>query len=595
MRYEGRNTSFVFFKNTPFTDIENTIHFSSNDERDSFFLKESHYTSMKYEGGYFNFIRDRSTISLKIRYEDIQGYNYCTFLRDGDNTRYYAQVVSYKYDNENTTTCYLLIDGIMTFLQGDFITDLNINNVLVDRQHLSKSNYKNYELNIRSNDDMLKTSTLEYVRSEFFSFSKLSVVFQCSVDLSAKFGTESDPKMKTSKGGIFDKIASPVDIYCISYTDFLPFMGKMNKYPWITQNFQKILLIPTSVFDDDVLETVDMSDNIKYDKLKKFKNNKFSKSFDLSSISKTSSEIFELFNIDEGKSYLLRSGYCNIEMYDYAGQQVAIEVEFLPDGELKFTGMNSIGYHNELAVYPDKLKSRDEKGSTGTADLNVQGTSLNNALHITTFDDVPILIDNYRLSLANNAHQRQLAESKQLSSRVDNVLTGSSGNGMKGRLMDAASLISNVSFSAFGTLGNFFGQASSEYEFYRQQKAEFQDKAISSPSVTAQSSTNSFQIANNIFGVWVRYSRINDTDLRFVDRYHGLFGFHFGYNMKPDRIDSMSRVNFLKFSGNWYIPDCDPNIFAMIKAQLENGVKFWHNKGEARPFQRDVFDNERVN
>ena len=88
-----KKTEFRFFKNTPLIDFQNTIHFSSNSERDSFFLNGNHYPELSVKGLDFNFIRDRSQLVLNVSYNDIQGVNYCTFKSDFESTRYYAYVI----------------------------------------------------------------------------------------------------------------------------------------------------------------------------------------------------------------------------------------------------------------------------------------------------------------------------------------------------------------------------------------------------------------------------------------------------------------------------------------------------------------------
>ena len=57
-------TEFTFFKNTPLTNFQNTIHFNSNSERDNHFLNGGHYPTLTSQSDrVFNFIRDRSEVS----------------------------------------------------------------------------------------------------------------------------------------------------------------------------------------------------------------------------------------------------------------------------------------------------------------------------------------------------------------------------------------------------------------------------------------------------------------------------------------------------------------------------------------------------
>src|SRR5699024_4069138 len=117
-------TQFTFFKNTPLIEFQNTIHFSSNTERDNFFLKGNHYETLNLTSNRFNWIRDMSSVVLDVSYNDMRVVNYCTFKSDFEDVRYYAYVVEYEYVNTNATRVNLLIDGIMTFKQGNVLETL---------------------------------------------------------------------------------------------------------------------------------------------------------------------------------------------------------------------------------------------------------------------------------------------------------------------------------------------------------------------------------------------------------------------------------------------------------------------------------------
>src|SRR5690625_3793551 len=205
-----KQTQFRFFKNTPLIDFQNTIHFSSNQERDHFFLEGGHYPELHVQDQDFNFIRDRSSIVLPVSYEQMRGVNYCTFKSDFEGTRYYAYVISYQYLNDNAVRVDLLIDGIMTYTQGNVLEQLP--NLSIQRQHLTKSKYNSSIWELKNNDDILKTHTKSYFHTDRVLFNDLLVVITASVDLQSDFGDVDDPKIKTSAGRKFDKITSPLNL-----------------------------------------------------------------------------------------------------------------------------------------------------------------------------------------------------------------------------------------------------------------------------------------------------------------------------------------------------------------------------------------------
>lgn len=583
-------TEFTFFRNTPLTDLENTIHFKSNAERDHYFLSGGHFSKVSYDTGYiFNFVRDRSTVRMPCDYYETQGINYVTWKSNSlkDDRRYYAFVVNIKYVSNGVSEFELIIDGIMTYCQGDF-TALIPQQVMIDRQHLPKDEYDRQIMRLRTNSDMLQTKSLEYVHTDWQVFKDLAVLFQCSVDLDSDFGTADNPKLTTSKGTVYDKIASPVDLYYCTYADWQATISKLGPYPWISQNISKIVLVPEDmVSQNNMVPVKTKTKNLDLSKFKRMKNDSKHLTKQMGDLKRLMPAIYDVFHLDKDKEkHLMRSGYCNIELKTFNGQTVPIQPEFLTESlGIDINAFIVTGFDNEIRVHPLKYKTESETGSQHEDFPKLDGTALETSVSYNNFDSVPILVDNYKLSLANNAHQRELTNSQQLTNRLSNVFTGSSDNGIQGRIMDAVSLLSNANPTAL------MGGITSEYEYYRQQKAQFADMAISSPGVSSMTNTNSFMIANDIFGFAVRYSRIADSDMEVIKRYHQLFGYEQNKLDRLESIETMKVVNFCKFSGNWFLPNTDTNIFKLIKAQLSQGVKFWHNDGSDNPMAQNVGNN----
>lgn len=574
-------TDFVFFKNTPLIDFQNTIHFNSNSERDQHFLNGGHYPTIKFGGVRFNFIRDRSTIRINVKYEDMLGVNYCTFKSDFEDIRYYAYVIEYKYINENTIEVHLLIDGIMTFTQGSVLERLP--NLDIQRQHLSKSNYDKNIWELKNNDDILKTNTKHYFKTEKVIFRELIVLISSSVNLKDDFGDQDNPNMKTSNGKTFDRITSPLNLYACDLNDFNRLMKSLEAYPWISQNIKSMSLIPKVFMEDNLKKvTFDSNDSLSHVDylytISGIKTNKTEILADLIPVSYTPDKLMELFGLDKVEDrHLLRNEYTTTELYNYSGGALLVD-----NGQLNLdTGLSYMvdivtGYHNEMKLYIDRY--RVEKGVQ-------EGSYLNDSLTFDTFDDMPMLIDTFGLSMAKTANQRQLTESKLLTNQVSS-LTDSSAN-LKDRFMNAASLASNLSPS------NLFGKFTDEYDYYRQQKAEHADMALETPSISEQTTGNSFNIANDNFGIHIKYSKPTQSELDKIKKYYKLFGYQ--VNDKSsflDPVNSMSICNYLQFRGSWYIRDIDVSINEMMKAQFENGVRFWHANGSPNPMTQNSLNNK---
>lgn len=580
-----KTTEFLFFYDTPFTDYQNTVHFSSNSERDNYFLNGNHFNSISYRNQPFNFIRDRSQVKLYMKWEKAQGINYCTFLSDFENRRYYAFVNAIEFLNDEVIQMTLVIDTIMTYTQGRVLENLNSVNVL--RQHLSRSTY-NYMLPaLRNNDDILKASNKYYVANFLEQFGGNYVLFQSSADLSKDFGSKKEPNLDSSKGATYDNITSPVNLYVMTYSDFNTFMDKMSKFPWITQNFQKIQLIPEKFIDSADLVSVSTKEDITG--LKTLKNGATSNQWGLGNLTVSFSRLQEFLGVSQPElRHLVRNEYMTVELYSWNGDALLIDAgKIKTDTGLKFNTRSIIGYHNEVRVYPLDYNSGDVEQpikATNGQTLIDTGSFLNTAMTFDSFAEVPILIDNGILGQSQQANRVKNAESKLITNRAQNIATGSDP---KSKFYDSASIISNISPT------QLFSKFNDEYDFYKDQQAEYKDLALQPPTTTSSEMGNAFQIANGINGLTMKIGVPSPSDVETIAKYYYMFGFEINdpYS-RIDPIDSMTVCNYLRISGTYTIPGIDATLIDQMKALLEGGVRFWHNDGSNNPMQQNIQANK---
>lgn len=568
-------TDFTFYKNTPFTNFSNTVLFKDNTERDKYF--SSNFGKVTFSGVRFNFIRDRGTIRISTPYHHIAGVNYCKFNSDFEpNQTYYAYVMDYKYINDNTTEISLLIDGIMTFCQGNTIA--RFNNLSVTRKHLDRYEYENRLTELKNNDDVIKTHTKRYTNTEKLLFKELDVLMQVSCSLEVDFGKVDDPKIETSEGITFDKITSPVNLYTVKRSQFNKLMAKLSKFPWITQNIRSVSLVPSILLENKTVKATPKS--FTFDHLYTLRDNATTalNSFDTSllKISKSINQMYKTFNLDPKEDkHLLRNEYTTSEVYTFNGDQLFIDNGQLSDKYgLFFRTSYIMGYHNEVAIYIENYKSVDGE----------EGSFLNDAIFISNFDDVPIMIDNYNLSMSKSANQRKLTESKLVSNRISNI--ADSGADPKDRFMDGASLVTNLSPL------NFFGKFVDEHDFYKQQQAEQKDMALDTNTVTGQSNNNSLAIARDFFGLTVKHAQPSKKEWEKIKTYYKMFGFL--VNDENSRVDprTMTICDYVQFSGDFMIDGIDIALNEMMKAQFENGVRFWHYNNLMEPMNQNILDNK---
>lgn len=593
-------TKFQFFKNTPFTDLMNTTNFETTTIRDQHFEYPGNYQIIDFEVD-FNFIRDKSFIRVPMQqfgymYTDFDGVNYCRFLHGFDNKLYYAFVMDdMNYVNDNCLEVNILIDPFMTECQGSVLED-NAKNVTIERQHLPKSVYKEYLQYLRTNSDLLEVNSGHYVYQNATLFREFHVIFTCSYDLSVSFQDADEiPNIETSAGQIFDNIISPLNLYVMTRDDFTSMMDKLRPYPWVSENIKTCIIFPTKFLKEEDLQDVTTAENIIG--LKRFKRGATSDrdDFDPSNINLTWDKLYQIHELDsEQDAHLLRTGYTTIEFYTYDGQQVSFDPAFLPNSDLPTSNLaveigykSCIGYHNELVFYCEDYKTdvTKEPDTNTDGETLYRGMFLNNAVIINSFDETPVLVDNGLNSLAKQANQRALAESKTISNRINTVLDPNAS--LQDRFFNAASALS-------GGLkpSNIIGKFSDEYEFYRQQKAEIADSALQVPTITSQSNNSSFSIANNLFGLTIKVSTLNNVEWKRVKKYYKSFGYEINEdlsNLQP--TDTMNVCNYVKFSGQWNIPNVNNSVMELLRLQCENGLRIYHGGLTYTGMEKDINDN----
>ena len=575
-------TKFILFRNTPFIDFQNTVHFSSNEERDNFFLNSGFYPTYELDfDKAYNYIRSKLEVDVQVPYKDLLGYNYGMFESDFEpGKEYYFYLINYEYVNDRNSKLHLLVDPIMTYTQGNVLNELT--NLDIEREHLTTDNYEKNLRYLKNNDDVLKTYSKRYIKTVSQTFTDFDVIFQCKSDLTADFGTARDPNMKVSKGITYDKIISPLNLYEVSKDDFTNMMKTLQDYPWIAQNITQILLIPADFIDKGSIEKVDLwSDKDKKVNLYEFKNNQWSKNWTPDKLNMSLEDLLTTFDLNKYERHLLRNEYFTSEIDIWNGQQLSVDLGKLNENTgIKILSKVVLGYNNKLTFY-----LKDYKADTAGSDNNKidEGSFINDSVSMDSGDEIPVLIDEYKLKKAESAHQRQLAEDRLLTNRANNVMNGSD---LKSRFMDAVSITSNLSPK------NLFGKFNDEYEFYRDQQAQFKDLKISSPEVTEQNTTNSLAVANDFFGISLKLSKPTTAEEWRIKKYYKSFGFLMNEkNGKLNDINSMKIANYVKFKGSWFIPNIDVGFMEQMRAQFENGVRLWHNNNTPNPMDRDLINN----
>lgn len=561
-------TEFVLYKNTYFVDMQNTVHFESNQKRDEFFDTEFNHDGQTYRfNSNFNFRRDRGTIKVPDTFENLMGFNYCRFVNGFDGKTYYAYIVSMSYLNDATTQLDIVIDVVMTYTQGNVLETLQ--NVEVIRQHLPKWEMDERMDWLRNNDDTLATSSMLFTDPNPLGggirFGACSYVILSAVKLDGDFGNEDNPKMKTATGERFDGITTPMNMYVCDGALIQDLMKVLSDYPWIAQNIKSVTKVPELFVPKD-LPAISVGGKISLHVLgKDKKSTQIDTPFHI-----TLNDLRKYLGLNDRQTYLVRDNVINVYLTDYRGNQLNFETSKIgDDNHIKVTTV--IGAFNETHIYSEQYGQRD------TSKKTKQGYYRDNQMVISQYDNLPMLIDNYKLNKANTAYTRQLENSRKLSGRID-TLTDNSAS-LKDRLFSAVSVYSNVfSGGLMSAPAKATGLFADEYEYYRNQKAQYKQWKIAPPTVTEGSYNNSILQNTNDYGIWLKVSRIDDAELNMLKTYYGKFGFE---AMKGDNhvrpLDTWLVCNWLQIKGNYIIPDVDRELLDQLKTILEGGVRFFHD------------------
>lgn len=575
-------TQFTLYRNTNFTDMQNTLHFNSNSERDNWFSSYFTGDNVIKLSHPFNFRYDRGTIKVPMDMNELQGFNYCKFIDGFDGKTYYAFIVKTSYLNDRTTQLDLVIDVVMTYTQGNVLE--NLQNVEVIRQHLPLNELKNREEYLRTNNDIIATSTMFFTDPKPFTtdntngvnFLDVMYIIQSAVKLDGDFGTEDKPKMQTATGNTYDHITSAVNLYLIEGGALNELLSVLSDFPWITQNFKTIVKVPTMFFDLNKLKTITCKGVSMY-VLDGTESNELHLPFNL-----TKDKIKEVLGLKQHEDYLVRDNVINIYLTDYRGNQLNFETGKIKDRN-DIIASCVFGSFNEIDIFSTVYGQRNTNNSA-------QGFYRDNQMSITTFDNVPVMINNYILNKANTAYSRQLENSKTLSGRIDAIKNPNSS--VKDRLFNAVSVYSNVFSGGLSSApAKGAGLFADEYEYYRNQKAQMNQWKISPPTVSEGSYSNATLSKRGDWGIWLKVSTINNIELKSLRRYYGNFGHE---AMTSDNqifnVNSMSKANWVQFKGNYWIEDIDRELFDQLKTLFEGGVRLWHSYTDLSS-RSDMSDN----
>ena len=237
------------------------------------------------------------------------------------------------------------------------------------------------------------------------------IVIMCTADLTAGFGTVSNPTLKTATGSINDGMPSGSAVYACNSANFLALMGKLQDAPWVSQCISMVTVVPARFVQNATSTTVAGIDMLVMPD---------SPAENIGSLDVPN--VMGMFHIPERYRNLLKFytyPYCVIEMTGYNGGEVVLKPECLEldndDGISIFT--NTVVAPPDIRAYSYVAGYNTAKGAGGSVDADYYLPSGGDPFPHSEYNeeglDIAIQFSNFpQFSLVNNQYIYYLASNK---------------------------------------------------------------------------------------------------------------------------------------------------------------------------------------
>lgn len=278
---------------------------------------------------------------------------------------FYYFINDAKYLAPNTTQVNVQLDVWMTYYGR-----INFNLCYVNKGHIGIANENSTIDNL--SDYLTDTEGLnigdEYEIADIAIDNFLNeppyIVIMCTADLTAGFGTVSNPTLKTATGSINDGMPSGSAVYACNSESFLALMGKLQDAPWVSQCISMVTVVPARFVQNATSTTVAGIDMLAMPD---------SPAENIGSMDVP--DVMGMFHIPERYRNLLKfytSPYCVIEMTGYNGGEVVLKPECLEldddDGISIFT--NTVVAPPDIRAYSYVAGYNTAKGVGGSVDAD---------------------------------------------------------------------------------------------------------------------------------------------------------------------------------------------------------------------------------
>lgn len=344
----------VLMCNVPWdSSYRDVVRFDSDEERDAYFASRSSDGYALTINGLV-YLRYGEPVRVNAPFDMVARCNYMVVKNplqpvppSGGRKPdvFYYFVNDAKYIAPNTTQVNVQLDVWMTYYDR-----IAFNLCYVNKGHIGIANENSTIYNL---SDYLTDAEGLNIGDEYeiadiaidnFLDEPPYIVIMCTADLTAGFGTVSNPTLKTATGSVNDGMPSGSAVYACNSDSFLQLMAKLQDAPWVSQCISMVTVVPARFVQNSTAVTV--------------------AGIDMLSMPDTPAEnvqslqvgnVMGRFHVPARYRNLLKlytSPYCVIEMTGYNGGEVVLKPECL-----RLDGDDGISIATETVVAPPDIRA----------------------------------------------------------------------------------------------------------------------------------------------------------------------------------------------------------------------------------------------
>lgn len=406
------------------------VRFASKQEREAYFASLFDYSyCFTLKGAVY--LRYGEPIRVNAPFSMINQCNYLIVKNplqpipsgDYDGTKpgrkpdaFYYFINDVTYVAPNTTQLNVQLDVWQTYYDR-----IQFGLCYVERGHISIANENLDQSNASVNKYLLEPEGMEIggeyqiVQSNYRNFQDKQawVVIVSSADLTASFGSVSNPNLTTAKGSSADGMPSGCDVYACTSSDFKKLMSALQNAPWVSQCISYVSVVPEKFINTGDAVTVhgaQLFELVSFDRPERlFQFDHMHTGID--------NWLGDYKDLTKFKTY----PYSCFEMTNYCGGELVLKPECLPDSELIGIGIISscsppnirsvvypIGYNGDASVKYDidYINPDGEKHVTHRS----LGEFLDMGLVFDNFPQLPLVNNMYQYYMASTVHSRAYAQ-----------------------------------------------------------------------------------------------------------------------------------------------------------------------------------------